>query len=193
MLLKQSTLAAIADGTVTTVFRRWRRPRVRSGSTFRTPLGVISVTRVVETTLRAISERAACRAGYPSRSALLKELARHPGGQLYRITLRLAGPDPRAELRKRMRLSAAERKELEEKLARLGERTVEGSWAFPVLRLIEVRPSVRAAELAREIRMETRRFKARVRQLKDLGLTESLEVGYRLSPRGRAFLRKLRK
>jgi hypothetical protein len=28
----------------------------------------------------------------------------------------------------------------------------------------------------------------RVRQLKELGLTESLEVGYRLSPRGRAVL-----
>jgi hypothetical protein len=31
-------------------------------------------------------------------------------------------------------------------------------------------------------------FKRRVRQLKELGLTESLEVGYRLSPRGRAVL-----
>lgn len=29
-----------------------------------------------------------------------------------------------------------------------------------------------------------------VRQLKELGLTESLEVGYRLSPRGRALLRQ---
>jgi ribosomal protein S19E (S16A) len=40
--------------------------------------------------------------------------------------------------------------------------------------------------------MEKLRFKARVRQLKELGLTESLEVGYRLSPRGRALLRRLR-
>jgi transposase len=31
-------------------------------------------------------------------------------------------------------------------------------------------------------------FKADVRKLKELGLTESLEVGYRLSPRGRALL-----
>jgi hypothetical protein len=31
-------------------------------------------------------------------------------------------------------------------------------------------------------------FKADVRKLKELGLTESLEVGYRLSPRGRAVL-----
>jgi hypothetical protein len=31
-------------------------------------------------------------------------------------------------------------------------------------------------------------FKLDVRKLKRLGLTESLEVGYRLSPRGRAYL-----
>jgi len=30
-----------------------------------------------------------------------------------------------------------------------------------------------------------------VRKLKELGLTESLEVGYRLSPRGRALLERL--
>jgi ATP-dependent DNA ligase len=35
------------------------------------------------------------------------------------------------------------------------------------------------------------RFKRRVRQLKELGLTESLEVGYRLSPRGDAALQWL--
>jgi hypothetical protein len=31
-------------------------------------------------------------------------------------------------------------------------------------------------------------FKLDVRKLKNLGLTESLEIGYRLSPRGRAYL-----
>ena len=31
-------------------------------------------------------------------------------------------------------------------------------------------------------------FKVNVRKLKGLGLAESLEVGYRLSPRGRALL-----
>jgi hypothetical protein len=31
-------------------------------------------------------------------------------------------------------------------------------------------------------------FKIDVRKLKNLGLTESLDIGYRLSPRGRAYL-----
>ena len=36
--------------------------------------------------------------------------------------------------------------------------------------------------------MERAWFKGNVRKLKALGLTESLEVGYRLSPRGAVFL-----
>jgi hypothetical protein len=35
-------------------------------------------------------------------------------------------------------------------------------------------------------------FKLNVRKLKALGLTESLEIGYRLSPRGQILLRRLR-
>ena len=37
---------------------------------------------------------------------------------------------------------------------------------------------------------ETQPFKTGVRKLKALGLTISLETGYRLSPRGEAFLRR---
>ena len=43
---------------------------------------------------------------------------------------------------------------------------------------------VRAADLARELGTETLVFKRDVRKLKELGLTESLAIGYLLSPRG---------
>ena len=42
--------------------------------------------------------------------------------------------------------------------------------------------------LAEQLGMDRPAFKLNVRKLKALGLTESLEVGYRLSPRGAAFL-----
>lgn len=54
--------------------------------------------------------------------------------------------------------------------------------------LIRDRPGVRAADLAAAAGRETLPFKRDVRKLKELGLTESLEVGYRLSPRGAALL-----
>ena len=57
-----------------------------------------------------------------------------------------------------------------------------------MLGVIAERPATRAPDLAVELGRETAPFKADVRKLKELGLTESLERGYRLSPRGRAYL-----
>ncbi|WP_179221744.1 hypothetical protein [Inquilinus limosus] len=52
-------------------------------------------------------------------------------------------------------------------------------------------PATRAPDLAARFGRDTASFKADVRKLKALGLTESLEVGYRLSPRGRALLERI--
>jgi hypothetical protein len=54
--------------------------------------------------------------------------------------------------------------------------------------VIRDHPAVLAATLAKRVGQERDRFKQNVRKLKELGLTESLEIGYRLSPRGRVFL-----
>ena len=58
--------------------------------------------------------------------------------------------------------------------------------------MIADQPGVRAPDLAASVGRETKPFKIDVRKLKELGLTESLPVGYRLSPRGRAFLAHIR-
>ena len=57
---------------------------------------------------------------------------------------------------------------------------------------IAARPGVRAADLAQAFGRETQPFKLDVRKLKNLGLTISLQTGYRLSPRGEAYLRHRR-
>ena len=49
-------------------------------------------------------------------------------------------------------------------------------------------PETKAAEPAQRTQRDLGAFKRDVRKLKELGLTESLERGYRLSPRGRAVL-----
>ena len=59
-----------------------------------------------------------------------------------------------------------------------------------MLELIARHPETRAADLAPLLGRERLPFKADVRKLKELGLTESLRIGYRLSPRGRAVLDK---
>ena len=191
MLLKQDTLEGIAKGTITALFRRWTTPRVKAGSTFRTVVGVVAVDSVEPASEAAITDLEARRAGFESRAQLVSELSKYPDGQLYRIAVGLAGADPRVALRMDARLTAADVQALERKIAAMGARSEDGPWALRVLRLIEQRPGVLAARLARSLGMETALFKPRVRQLKELGLTESLEVGYRLSPRGQAFLQRL--
>lgn len=55
-----------------------------------------------------------------------------------------------------------------------------------------LRPTVRAGgTLKTWLRQPTVTFKRNVRKRKELGLTESLEVGYGLSPRGRRLLEQL--
>jgi hypothetical protein len=101
----------------------------------------------------------------------------------------LAGPDPRIALRERAELDASEVEELDKRLARYD---ANGAWTRETLELIAAKPAVRAGDLATELGQERLPFKANVRKLKALGLTESLEVGYRLSPRGRAYLARTR-
>jgi hypothetical protein len=179
MIFKSTALEDIASGRVTLAFRRWALPRVREGGELRTAAGVVRFGRVEPVALAAITETDATRAGFTSRAELIASL-RSGDGEVYRIGLTLAGPDPRVSLRE-VPLSPSER---EATLACLSD------WSIPTLRLIANHPGRRAADLARIMGMETQPFKQRVRRLKNLGLTESLEIGYRLSPRGRSLLRE---
>jgi hypothetical protein len=90
-----------------------------------------------------------------------------------------------------VRGTGTELQTLRERLRRLDARATE-PWTFRVLELIETHPALRAADLCKKAEQERVPFKINVRKLKALGLTESLEVGYRLSPRGRALLQAIR-
>ena len=88
-------------------------------------------------------------------------------------------------------LDAATLADLRDRLARKDQRSPR-PWTTATLELIDRRPATRAGDLAPQLSMALRDFKANVRKLKALGLTESLKTGYRLSPRGAALLRSLR-
>jgi hypothetical protein len=185
MLFRLETLRGIEAGEVTLAFRRWRHPTVRAGGTLRTRAGVLAIESVEPVKEAAISDAEARRAGAADRAELIAQL--RPGGTLYRIEFRLAGPDPRIALRERADLDDEERAAIDARLARFDAASRHGPWTARVLDLIAERPATRAPELAAELGRETAPFKADVRKLKELGLTESLERGYRLSPRGRAY------
>jgi hypothetical protein len=187
VLFRQRFWAGLADGSVTLAFRRWKRPTVKTGGRQTTPAGVLAIDDVREIDEREITDADARRSGFAGREELIDELAGREG-RLYRIAFHLAGEDPRVALRERSDLTAEDLAEIERRLARLDRSSTHGPWTDDVLRLIESRPGVRAGDLADALGRERLPFKADVRKLNALGLTESLEVGYRLSPRGRAWL-----
>jgi hypothetical protein len=191
MLFEQRLWAGLADGTVTVGFRRWKRPRATVGGSHRTPAGVLAVDAVAEVDPAAISEDDARAAGFGSLAELLRQLDRHGDGPVWRVDFHHAGADPREALRQRHDLSGEEVAGLRARLDRLDRAARDGPWTVATLRLIGERPGVRAADLAAAAGRERHPFKTDVRKLKELGLTESLEVGYRLSPRGRALLERL--
>jgi hypothetical protein len=191
MLFEHRVLEGLAAGTITLAFRRWRRSRVRAGSRLRTPIGVLAVEAHEVVEAGDITEADAVQAGYPSRVELLATLDAYGDGPVHRIALRYAGPDPRIALRERAALSDGELSALRTRLARLDAVSKHGRWTIATLQLIDERPGVRAADLAVAIGRPPPAFKADVRKLKELGLTESLTLGYRLSPRGRAVLARL--
>ena len=77
---------------------------------------------------------------------------------------------------------------LRKRLARLDAK---GPWTTDTLRLVAENPEVRAADLAASVGRDRDSFKNDVRKLKNLGLTESLLIGYRISPRGQQYLDSL--
>ena len=188
MLFRRAFLDGIASGEITVAFRRWTRPTVRAGGTLKTAVGVLAIEAVERVPAEAITEAEARRAGWTSLSALMAELDARDQGEIHRVELRLAGPDPRIALRERADLSGEELAALRKRLARLDAASPAGPWTLAVLRLIDRNPGVRAGDLAPQVSQERAAFKVNVRKLKASGLTESLETGYRLSPRGRALL-----
>jgi hypothetical protein len=185
------TLAAIADGRVDRAFRRWDRPRARVGGRQLTAIGVIGFTSVDRVRREDVSDVEAQRAGFGSADELLSFLDRRGSGDIYRLRLHVMGPDPRVALRDAVP-DEAEFDELRRRLDRLDRASPGGPWTRQVLELIAANPARRAGDLAAEVGRERLPFKTDVRKLKGLGLTESLAIGYRLSPRGHALLGRLR-
>jgi hypothetical protein len=186
---EQRLREGIADGSITVAFRRWRRPQVAAGRRYRTGLGLVEMSAVDLVGVAELTDADARDAGYADPAALLADLTGPAGVPLYRLRLRRVDePDPRAVLAADDRLDEDAVAGLTRRLDRLDRAGRSGPWTRATLRAIAERPGVRAPDLAASFGRETLPFKVDVRKLKTLGLTESLPVGYRLSPRGRAYL-----
>jgi len=189
VIIRQRFLEGIQRGAVTLAFRRWRRPSVKSGGTLLTALGLLHIGDIRLVTLADISNADARHAGYDSRESLVTELNEREEGSVYRIELGPLDADPRVALRKKD-ATGSELQDLMVRLSRLDARA-SAPWTRRVLELLQQHPARRAGDLCEMVGQDKLSFKINVRKLKGLGLTESLEIGYQLSPRGKALLGKL--
>lgn len=178
MLFPARVWPGLVDGSVTVAFRRWKRPSVKSGGTLQSPAGLLSIDDVSPIAVEDITAADARSAGYATPDDVIGDL--RPDGQLYRIRFRRVGDDPRIALRQQA--------DVDESTLAAVQRL---PWAGDVLRAIATQPETVSTTLAASLGMERQPFKQRVRRLKSLGLTESLEVGYRLSARGEAVLARM--
>lgn len=181
MLFERRLRDGLVAGTISLAYRRWRRPQVVAGGRYRlgAGAGVVRVDEVEVVSPAGITPNDARAAGFATVAQLLADLVGPDDASIYRIRFGSAvEPDPRDRLRQ----SAADL----DQLARRVER-IDGAQA--TLRAIGEQPGVRAADLMGPLGWaDLHRFKLHVRRLKELGLTISLPVGYRLSPRGEALM-----
>ena len=199
MLFKQAFHQGLIRGSTTLTFRRWARPRVKVGGRYRlTATHGLAVDSIERVEARTITDAQARHSGFPDRTSLLASLAKRErtplrnSDRIFRIAFHLVPlPDERQRLALDAKLSAADTEALAIRLRRMDKASKHGPWAKETLALIAERPRVAASRLAQQLARETQPFKADVRKLKKLGLTLSFDVGYEVSPRGRAFLSRI--
>ena len=186
----------LVKGTVTLSFRLWDKARVKPHGRYRVhPIGVVEVSSVRKCRLQDISEADARAAGFSGLAELIEYMRPVARGELkdstevFCIELRHAGDGDYVPAALEANLSEEQWALLAKKLLRL-----EGPspWVSRALELISERSHVAASKLAPFFDLPTPAFKERIVKLKKLGLTQSFEVGYALTPLGEAFLRRLK-
>jgi hypothetical protein len=183
----------IRDGTITLAFRRWRRSQVVTGHQYRTGLGMALAEAVDVVRPSDITAADALAAGYPDVAGLLADLRGDQELPLYRIRFRrLDEPDPRDELAASDAITEAEATAIGVKLARMDAVSKRGPWTATMLSQIAAQPGVVSTVLAEQIGWPRPEYKLHVRRLKEMGLTISLDIGYKISPRGAAYLGRSR-
>lgn len=190
-MFTQDAVPGLADGTITVTFRAWKRPQAKVGGQFHKGDLWFEVDSVTVVPVSSITRADARRAGEADVDGVLKRL-RHPdpATEVFRVAFhRIEPAGPPTE---DADLTPEDVAEIARRLDRLDGASPIGAWTRPTLALIGTHPGVVSTTLAERLGRERPALKTDVRKLKRLGLTVSLEVGYELSPRGRAFLEATR-
>lgn len=191
MLFQRRFHERILSGDIRCTVRIWQRPHVKVGGRYAIGQGAIVVDKIRETRLDDITPALARHCGFESLVDLMKVAKHGPGERVFVIDFHFdSGAGARLAPATDV-VSAEELAELIQRLEAMDRRSHVGPWTLATLRAIEARPGVLAAKLATSLGRPRDEFKRDVRKLKNLGLTFSLEIGYRLTPKGKAIVSAL--
>jgi hypothetical protein len=188
MLFKTRFHEGIRSGKIRCTVRIWQRPHVKVGGRYALGGGAIVVDKIYETQLDDITPALARRCGFESLVDLLKVAKHGQGERVFIIDFHYDGKGGARPKAPTGVVSAEGIAELIGRLEAMDRRSRSGPWTQSTLRAIEARPGVLAAKLARALGRPRDEFKRDVRKLKVLGLTVSLEIGYRLTPTGESLV-----
>jgi hypothetical protein len=191
MLFQRRFHEGIRSGEIRCTVRIWQRPHVKVDGRYALGSGAIVVDKIYETALDDITPALARRCGFASLADLLKTAKHGPGERVFIIDFHYDGEASAHTKPETDAVSAEEIAQLVQRLDAMDRRSKIGAWTLATLRAIEARPGVLAAKLALSLGRPRDEFKRDVRKLKNLGLTFSLEIGYRLTPKGEALLASL--
>ncbi|MCU1392396.1 MAG: hypothetical protein JWM34_824 [Ilumatobacteraceae bacterium] len=181
-------MPGIVDGSITLTFRDWKRAQAKAGGRHRIFGELIEIDDVRVINVSDITDAEAQQSGAASATAVLERLGVPIDSPVWRIEFHHVGADDRVERRSVAELDPEARLSIQQRLDRMDRASKGGPWTAKTLRLIATYPGMVSTALARQLGHDRPAFKINVRKLKELGLTESLEVGYRLSPLGEAFM-----
>jgi hypothetical protein len=192
MLFTASAHGGLERGEITRTFRVWARPHVKVGGRYHAGPVDLIVDGLKKVPVRKISDTDAQSSGFDDRDALVEYLRTRQTldekAVVWRVDFHAVERADEPSIADDRELSDADVHDIERRLERLDASSPSGAWTGTTLRLIADNPGVVSTELAEKMGRERPAFKTDVRKLKRLGLTISLDVGYRLSPRGEAFL-----
>lgn len=168
----------ILAGRITVSFRNWKRPHAAVGGVYRLrPSGAVKVTGVRPVRLCDVEADDLRLSGFDSVAEIARFLTLPESANVTRVQFELTDEPAGKPLPD---LSA------DDVVTRLQatDRRSTAPWTVGVLALIRAHPATRAGDLAPRMGWDTPAFKANVRKLKRIGLTQSLETGYRLTDLG---------
>ncbi len=140
MLFKTKFSALIKAKKIETAIRKWTRPTVKENGTLITAAGQLRITSVKKINYNEITDKEIIEAGYADVRSWTRELSHKNAGEIYKITFRLEGEDPRIKLRENDESLRVELAYLQKKLQALEARSKVKGWPLRILEAVNKKP-----------------------------------------------------